>query len=233
MAATGERGGSVGGDDVAIRMARAGGAAAIVGTVFLIAYFTVPSLAGWPYAGGTPDRLIRYVDDHALLFYAGGWLQGVGSALCIVFVLVVVRLAGTAWTLPGLLAIVGSAVLLAVVLAEAVFLIALPAAAAAGDRATVAICFALSNGTFVRIFPLIPAPLVFFGMAYAGGRVLTRALRGAALALAIAFVVVGLLAVFTAVGVYAGIALSVLQAVWFLWAGIAVFARARALREGR
>lgn len=213
-------------------LARSGGLAGVVGTVFLLVYFTVPALSGWPYAGGSAGDLAAYAQSHGLLFFAGGWFQALGSALCVLSVLAVLRLSGTAATLPGLAAVVGSAALLGLVLAEAVLLEAVPVAAAAGDPATAAVCFALSNGVFVRIFPLVPAPMLFAGVGAAGRRVLGAFLARAALVLAGAFVVSGAVAVFTPVGVYVGIGLSVLQALLFLVAGIRLLRTADAAAAG-
>ncbi|WP_415857038.1 hypothetical protein [Sinomonas sp. G460-2] len=206
-------------------MARWAGLAAVVGTVFLLVYFTVPALSGWPFAGGTPTALANYASDHALLFFAGGWFQTVGSALCVAFVLAVLRMAGTVVSFAGLLAMVGGATLLAVVLAEAVVLESVPVAAASGDSTTAAVAFALSNGVFVRIFPLIPAPMVFVGVGFAGRGVLGGWLARSAIVLAGAFVLAGALAVVTPVGVFVGIGLSVMQAVWFLAAGLRMLLR--------
>ncbi|WP_422935620.1 hypothetical protein [Sinomonas sp. P47F7] len=208
-------------------MARWAGLAAVVGTVFLLVYFTVPALSGWPYAGGTPTVLASYASDHEVLFFAGGWFQAVGSALCVAFVLAVVRMSGTVVSFAGLLAIVGGATLLALVLAEAVVLESVPVAASSGDSTTAAVAFALSNGVFVRIFPLIPAPMVFVGVGLAGRGVLGGWLARSAIVLAGAFVLAGALAVVTPVGVFVGIGLSVLQAVWFLAAGLRLLLRRR------
>lgn len=204
---------------------RVGGLAAVVGTVFLLLYFTVPAVSGWPYAGGTPPQLAAYASDHRLLFFAGGWFQTVGSALCILFVLAVLQLAGTTVSFPGLLVLVGSAALLGLVLTEAVMLETVPVAADAGDQTTVTVAFALSNGVFARIFPLIPAPMLFAGLGLAGRGVLGPVLARGALILAVAFVAAGALAVATPVGLFAGIGLSVLQAFWFLTAGIRLLRR--------
>jgi hypothetical protein len=48
--------------------------AGVTGPVLLAAYFTTPAVAGWPYAGTSPGKLIAYASAHRLLFYGGGWL---------------------------------------------------------------------------------------------------------------------------------------------------------------
>src|SRR5438552_8416559 len=142
---------------------RLGIACGVAGPILLAIYFAAPALAKWPYAGASPDDLVAYGNTHRVLFYAGGWFQATGAALSILFFLVLLQLSGARGRLSGLVTVVGCALLLSVVVVEAGLLEAVPMAAAAGDKATVATTFALSNGVFVRIFPLAPAPLLFAG----------------------------------------------------------------------
>jgi hypothetical protein len=209
---------------------RFGAAAGIVGPILLAAYFAAPALAKWPYSGTSPDAIADYARGHQLLFYSGGWLQATGSLLSVLFLLIVLQASQRRDEFEGLLVIVGAAVLLAIVLVEAALLEAVPIAAAAGDRSTVATGFALSNGVFARIFPLAPAPLIFagMGMALRGDRVLRSPFAQTALAIAALFVVAGVLAIFSTSGLILAIVMSVVEAVWILAAGIAF-----ALRTGR
>ncbi|MDF3300190.1 hypothetical protein [Streptomyces tropicalis] len=189
----------------------------------MITYFTVPALTGWPYAGASPQRLIIYANSHGLLFYAGGWLQATGATLCILFFLTLLNRSGTALHMAGLVTLVGCALLLAVVLVEAVLLEAIPAAAHAKDTATVATAFALSNGVFARIFPLAPAPLLFIGIGYAlRPVVLHRRYADSAKVIAALFVVAGVAAVFGTPGLVFAIIMSVVQAIWILTAAAAL-----------
>src|SRR5262245_24277182 len=136
---------------------RLAAATGLAGAALLAAYFAAPALLGWPYAGDTPAHLAAYALDHARLFYAGAWLQGTGTLLCVVFFLALVELSGTLNRLPGVLVAVGAACLLAVVLVESAMLVAVPMAASSGDLAAVSTTFGLSNGVFVRVFPLAPS----------------------------------------------------------------------------
>ena len=206
------------------RLARFGSLAGIVGPLLLVIYFVAPAVSGWPYAGASPGELIRYARQHELLFYAGGWLQATGALLSIVFFLVLLQLSGSWNTLAGLVTIVGAALLLAVVVIEAAFLEAVPMAAAAGDRATVAATFALSNGVFARIFPLAPAPLLFAGIGFAlrPAAVLPPLFSLSALVVAGLFEVAGIAAIFGTTGLIFAIVMSVVEAIWILSAGIAM-----------
>lgn len=212
-------------------MRRLGALAGIVGPILLVIYFVTPAVTGWPYAGASAQHLTDYANSHALLFYAGGWLQASGAVLSILFFLTLLKLSDTPLSFAGLVTIVGCAILLAVVLIEAALLEAVPMAAHAGDTTTVATTFALSNGVFARIFPLAPAPMLFAGIGYA--------LRPAALGtgharsariVAAAFVVAGIAAVFSTIGLILAIVMSAVQAVWILAAAIAL---ALSTRPGR
>ena len=201
---------------------RAGGAlAGIVGPILLIIYFAVPAISGWPYAGASPHQLTNYANTHALLFYAGGWLQATGAVLSILFFLALLRLSGTTASFAGSTTLVGCSILLAVVLIEAALLEAVPIAAQAGDAATVATTFALSNGVFARIFPLGPAPLLFGGLGFAlAPTVLPPGYARSAKVVAGLFALAGVAAVFGTPGLVFAIVMSVVQAIWILTAAV-------------
>jgi len=205
------------------RLERLAAAAGIVGPILLAIYFGAPALTNWPYSGAAPTALIEYARSHALLFYAGGWLQATGSLLSVLFFLALLQLSGRRNEIEGLIILLGAAVLLAIVLVEAALLEAVPIAAAADDQATVATTFALSNGVFARIFPLAPAPLIFAGISVAlrDGRLIPAPFANAALVIAVLFVVAGVLAIFGTAGLILAIVMSVVEAVWILAAGIA------------
>lgn len=207
-----------------VRLRRVGAAAGIVGPILLVVYFAVPALSGWPYAGASAQVLADYAGSHRLLFYAGGWIQVTGALLSIVFFLVLVQLSGARDRLAGAAALVGCALLLAVVVIEAALLEAVPVAAAAGDHATVATAFALSNGVFARVFPLAPAPLLFAatGAALLPSAVLPRIFGHSALVVAALFVLAGIAAIFGTPGLVFAVVMSVVQALWILTAAIAL-----------
>ncbi|HEX6348785.1 MAG TPA: hypothetical protein VF160_05265 [Candidatus Dormibacteraeota bacterium] len=203
-------------------------AAGILGPLLLGAYFGAPALAAWPYAGASPDALVAYARSHAILFYAGGWLQATGALLSIAFFVALTHLSGRRDELAAVAVYVGGATLLAVVLVEAALLEAVPMAAANGDRITVATTFALSNGVFARIFPLAPAPLVFAGIGFAlrGTNLLPGPLVTAALVIAALFVVSGIAAIFGTAGLVLAIVMSIVEAIWILASGVTLAARA-------
>jgi hypothetical protein len=210
-----------------------GAIAGIAGPVLLAAYFIIPAVIGWPSVAESPGKLAAYAAAHRLLFYLGGWLQVTGALLSVLFLLILLQHSGARQSLAGSATLTGCALLLSVVAIEAAMLEAVPIAAANGDHATVATTFALSNGVFVRIFPLAPAPLVFAGIGFAlsGTTIMPRAFARTAVLISALFLIAGLAAVFGTVGLILATVMSGVEAVWILAAAIA-FAR-RLVREPR
>jgi len=201
----------------------------IIGPLLLTMYFATPAFVGWPDASAPTDLLIQYAKAHEVVFYLGAWLQSTGALLSVVFFLVLVQLAGAQRHLVGLFTIVAVALLLAVVVVEAAMLVAVPFGAANNDAATVATTFALSNGVFVRVFALAPAPAVFAGVAAVlfRSRVLPMGFAWAALVVAALFELAGIAAIFSSVGLILAIVMSIAQEVWILAAAVGLGVAAR------
>ena len=207
----------------------------IAGPVALTVYFAAPALTGWPFSGTSAGQLRAYALSHQTLFYAGAWFQVTGTLLCVVFFLAIVQLSGSIARLSGLLVIAASTALLSLVLVEAALLVAVPSAAAAGDTATMVTTFDLSNGTFVRVFPLAPASITYIalGAVIVGSGLLRRWFGLAAIALGIAFELAGVIAVISAIGLIVTIVLSVGQELWIVAAAIALWLTKPTLQEAR
>jgi uncharacterized membrane protein YoaT (DUF817 family) len=210
----------------AMRLTAASG---VAGTLALIAYFVAPALLGWPFSGASPARLSTYALDHAGLFYAGAWLQSTGTLLSVIFFLALVRMTGAAGGLPATLVIVTAASLLSIVLVESAFMVAVPLAAAADDTATVATTFALSNGVFVRVFPLAPssATYIALGLALLSRGPLHRGFGYAAITIGAAFELGGIVAIVSSPAVVVLAVLAAGQALWVAGAAIALWRSAR------
>ena len=196
----------------------------IAGPIALTVYFAAPALSNWPYAGASAAQLASYALGHQRLFYAGAWLQVTGTLLSVAFFLAIVDLARATSRLPGVLVIACSTALLGLVLVEAALLVAVPMAAANGDSATVVTTFDLSNGVFVRIFPLAPASITYIalGAVILGSEVLHRWFGLTAVGLGIAFELAGLIAVFSTGGLVLTIVLSTGQELWIVAAAISL-----------
>jgi len=204
----------------------------ILGTVLLGLYFGVGfsvGLAQLPSAA-TQARVVSVATQYHTLWYLGTWLQATGSLLSVVFFLALVQRAGQTASLAGLLTVVGSAVLLAVVLMEGVFTIDLAQAAANGHQATSLTSFDLMT-VFSYIYPIVPAPMIFLGLStiLRGSHLLPRLFGWLAFGLGIAFAIVGLVALFTT-SILAIVVLS-LQALWVLAASLTLLVRARTVSE--
>ena len=199
-------------------------ACGIAGPIALAAYFAAPAFASWPFAGATPTEIVTYATAHQTLFYAGAWLQGTGTVLCVVFFIALLNSTGSLTRPAAVIAIASAAALLAVVLVEGAFLAAVPAAAAAGDTATASTAFALSNGAFLRVFPIAPASVTYMalGAALLGSRVGTP-LAYAAIGIGVAFELAGLASIFTTSALAVIATLSALQALWIVSAAIVLW----------
>ena len=199
----------------------------ILGTILLGLYFGVGFSTG--LAQLPPDASIAQVVNVATQYYnlwfLGTWLQATGSLLSVVFFIALAHRAGGAARLAGLLTVLGSAVLLAVVLIEGVFTIDLAQAAANGHQVTSLTSFDIMT-VFTYIYPIVPAPVIFLalGTILLGSDLLPRVFGFLAFGLGIAFAVVGLIALFTTP--ILSIAVLSLQALWVLAAAITLLVQA-------
>nr|MBA2678938.1 hypothetical protein [Ktedonobacteraceae bacterium] len=122
------------------------------------------------------------------------------------------------------LTIVGSAVLLAVVLVEGVLSIDLSQAAISGHPTTSLASFDIMS-VFTYVYPIVPAPIIFLGLGtiLLSSPILPRVFAYLALGLGTAFILVGLIGLFTTPLLTIGV-LS-LQSLWVLAAAITLLAR--------
>ena len=198
----------------------------ILGTILLGLYFGVGfsvGLAQLPL-DTTAAQVVSIGREYRNLWFLGTWLQATGSLLSVVFFLALVQRAGRTASLAGLLTIVGSAVLLAVVLVEGVFTINLAQAAVSGHPTTSLASFDIMS-VFTYVYPIVPAPVIFLalGTVLLGSYLLPRVLGYLAFGLGIAFAVVGLIGLFTTS--LLTIAVLSLQALWVLAAAITLLVR--------
>lgn len=200
----------------------------ILGTILLGLYFGVGfsvGLAQLPL-DTTAAQVVSIGKEYRNLWFLGTWLQATGSLLSVIFFLALVQRANRTTSLAGLLTIVGSAVLLAVVLVEGVFTIDLAQAAVSGHPTTSLASFDIMS-VFTYVYPIVPAPVIFLalGTILLGSPLLPRVFGYLAFGLGIAFAVVGLVGLFTT-SLLTIVVLS-MQAIWVLAAAITflVFSR--------
>jgi hypothetical protein len=195
----------------------------ILGTVLLGLYFGVGASIGLAQLppGATAAQILSVATQYHDLWFLGTWLQATGSLLSVIFFLALVHHANGTTRLAGVLTLLGSAVLLAVVLVEGVFTIDLAQAGTDGHPATAVTSFDVMT-VFTHIYPLAPAPLIFLalGTILLGATVLPRPFAYLALGLGGVFEVLGLVGLFTVPAIT--LIPLVLQAVWVVAAAIAL-----------
>ena len=199
----------------------------ILGTILLGLYFGIGFSIGLAQIppSVTLAQELNIARQYHNLWFLGTWLQATGSLLSVVFFLALVQRAGAVTRLAGLLTILGSAALLAVVLIEGVFTLGLAVAAANGQQ-TASLTFFVIMTVFTYLYPIVPAPVIFLalGTILLGSHLLPRAFGYLAFILGVAFAVVGLVGLFTT-SILTIVVLS-LQALWVLAAGITFLFRA-------
>jgi hypothetical protein len=199
----------------------------ILGTLLLGLYFGVGFSIGLAQLApnATMAQVVSVATQYQNGWFLGAWLQATGTLLSVIFFLALVHRAGGATRLAGMLTLLGSAVLLAVVLIEGVFTIDLAQAAVNGHQVTSLTSFDIMT-VFTHIYPIAPAPLIFLalGTILLGSRLLPRVFGYLALALGIAFEIVGLVGLFTTP--ILTLVVLALQSLWVVAAAISLLVRA-------
>jgi hypothetical protein len=108
-------------------------------------------------------QVVSVATQYHDMWFLGTWLQATGTLLSVVFFIAFAHRAGASTQLAGLLTVLGSAVLLAVVLIEGVFTINLAQAAVNGHQATSLTSFDVMT-VFTHIYPIVPAPVIFLAL---------------------------------------------------------------------
>lgn len=207
-------------------------ACGVVGALMLAAYFATPLFAtplgrvlyaAHPATADVVDTGRRY---HELL-YAGAWLQATGALLAVIFFLALAGMASSPESLAPRILQLGSAVLVAMVLGEVVFTITWAGAAVNGQVASSRAGFDLMS-TFIRVFPLVPAPAVYLpiGVLLLRTSVLPRLFAYLAISLGVAFVIAGLVGILVPAAAVATAGLASIQVIWIIAAAIALRLRA-------
>ena len=195
-------------------------ASGVVGTVTLIGSFAINPA---PPAGLTTAQLVDWAVQHHTAVVLGGWLQGTGSLLTVLFALALVHLAGATHRFAGWASLLAGGTILLVSLVEVTFYLAAAEAAVTGDVATAAISNALIKAV-QHVFLIAPALLLPLGAVLLGSPVLPRAFAYLALALGAILQGLGLLGLF---GVLQPVidGLLIVQGVWFLAAAFTLLVR--------
>jgi hypothetical protein len=195
-------------------------ACGIVGTITLIGSFAINPA---PPAGLTTAQLADWGVQHHTTIVLGGWLQGIGSLLTVLFALALVHLAGATHRFAGWATLLAGSAILLVSLVEITFYLAAAEAAVTGDVATGTISNALIKAV-QHVFLIAPALLLPLGAVLLGSRVLPRAFAYLALGLGAILQALGLVGLFDVLQPVIDVLL-IVQGLWFLAAAVALLVR--------
>lgn len=189
----------------------------IVGPLILVASFMMNPA---PPASDTALQLRDFAVQHHNLIVFGGWLQGIGSLLIVLFVIALIHFTGAAQRISGWITLLACSAILIVSLTEVAFYLAAVQAAEAGDIAS-----ALASNNLIKaiqhVFLIAPAILLPLGYILLSSAVLPRIFAYLALLLGAALQIFGLLGIFNFLQPVIDILL-IVQSLWFVAAAIAL-----------
>jgi len=203
--------------------ARLSGLVGLIGVIMqMVSYRINP---GPPQANPTHAQLVAFGLAYHTQIMVGGWLQAVGSTLCIAFALALVHLAGATKRYAGTLTLYGGLLLTATSVVETAFYFTV----ATSVQATTPLISLDLIHALQRMYFVVTAPAVFFPLGYIilsrqSVRTLPRAYGYATLALAILFVALGVADLFVQLQAVDDVVGSI-QGVWWLLAAIALLMR--------
>ena len=192
----------------------------IIGPVILVLSFVINPA---PPADYSIPQLRDFAQQHHNGIVMGGWLQGIGSLLIVLFAIGLVHLAGAASRLAGWITLLAGTTILAVSLMEVTFYLGAVQATQSGDTAS-----ALASNNLIRavqhVFLIAPALLLPLGFVLLTSTVLPRAFAYVALALGVTLQILGLLGLLNLLQPLID-ALLIVQSAWFVAAAVALLIR--------
>ncbi|HEV2397401.1 MAG TPA: hypothetical protein VGS27_10710 [Candidatus Sulfotelmatobacter sp.] len=197
-----------------------GGLSGVCGVLLLVVSFAINS--GPPPGANAADLAVFAQQNYARVLW-GAWMQAVGPVLIIFFAFVLVHLAGAKQQLAGWMTFFGANILMTVSLIEITFYMgALFRDPPITSSLTLNLIAAVQHLYFIVAAPALFLPL---GVILVGSRILPKVFGYLALALAIAFAVLGViflerLTLPNAVTAFAGV-----QAAWWFAAALALIVK--------
>ena len=192
----------------------------ILGPVVLVTSFVINPA---PPADSTTTQLRDFAIRHHDTIILGGWLQGMGSLLIVLFSLTLVHLAKATHRLAGWITLLSGATILMVSLVEITFYLGAVQATETGDTAS-----ALASHNLIKavqhVFLIAPALLLPLGFVLLGSDVLPRGFAYLSLALGSTLQVLGLLGLFKPLQPVIDILL-IVQSFWFVAAAVSLLIR--------
>jgi len=187
----------------------------ILGPVILIASFVINPA---PPANYTVPQLREFAVQHHNGIVFGGWLQGMGSLLIVLFAIGLVYIAKAMQSLAGWITLLAGTTILMVSLVEVAFYLGAVQATEAGDAAS-----ALASNDLIKavqhVFLIAPALLLPLGFVLLSSNVLPRVFAYLALAMGATLQVFGLLGLFNVLQPVID-NLLIAQSIWFVAAAI-------------
>jgi hypothetical protein len=195
-------------------------ACGIIGPAILVTSFLINPA---PPADYTVDQLRDFAIRHHNGIVLGGWLQGMGSLLVVLFTLALVHLANATHRLAGWITLLAGASILMVSLVEIAFYLGAVKATESGDTTS-----ALASNNLIKavqhVFLIAPALLLPLGFVLLGSNVLPRAFAYLSLAMGAALQALGLLGLFNVLQPVIDVLL-IVQSFWFVAAAVALLVR--------
>jgi hypothetical protein len=194
----------------------------MIGTLMLGASFAINP---GPPPGATMEQLMAFAATHFRSVMWGAWLQAVGPWLIVGFALTIVKLAGATDRVSGWLTLIGASVLMMVSLAEVIFYITgLDKVPESMGQISIAIVHAIQH-----LYYFVAAPSLFFplGVVIWNSGVLPRAFGALAIFLGSTFFILGVTSLYDPVLSDGITNFAVVQAFWWLAAGIVLTLRSR------
>jgi len=192
------------------------GLCGFIGPIVLVGSFVINPA---PPPGLSPAALLAWAQPRAGFLQLGGWMQGIGSLLMVMFCFAVVEAAGEPNRFAGRLTRLAGTTILAVSLIEVTFYLAVAGAVASGDTQ-----LGLLSGGMIKavqhVFLIAPALLIPLGFVLARTRVMGWLLAYSALAIGVTLQVLGFAGIFRPLQPVIDVVL-IVQASWFLIAGVA------------
>jgi len=189
----------------------------LIGTVTLIGSFVINPA---PPTGSTIAQLADFANKHSTTIILGGWLQGIGSLLTVLFAIALVHMAGATNKFAGWATFLSGVAILMVSLMEVAFYLAAVQAALDGDAAVGAVSNSLIKAA-QHVFLIAPAMLIPLGAVILGSSVLPRVFGYVALAMGAVLQALGLVGLFAPLQPVIDVLL-IVQGVWFIAAAVAL-----------
>ena len=196
-----------------------------LGTAALVVYFST-ILVPLPADNATTAQVTAMAIHHQNAILLDIWLQAIGTFLTVIFVLALVHLGAVAERFWGRMTQVVASVVMMISLAEGTFGLAVIQGTMAGHPQTAVAGFDLTN-VFIHVFLIAPSLFLVLGLALSRSHLLPSVFSIVALALGIAFEVLGFAGLFNTTAVTMVIFLEIAQEVWILAAATMLLLRLR------